>query len=364
MTLQSFLLFLRELVSLFRKRWDQSTQRLWYIFAFLRSRFSSLQPKKGDKIRRSVEPRPANPPTTTICASRLPPTILTPIVGGDTPVISSPTPISIQVRKATILDHEDPLYETQENPSTEHLGVDGYHLAGSGSISRAHDSADHHDEHEHTYPTLPQGREDLTSYSPVIPSRPISRPPSQFSHRQSQYAGYHPSSQYSHRPPSEHSYRSAPHLNGAEVAARGYLREPPSPRPSSPALSVRPPSIAGSVTSQVYRAPRPTTRVRRPSPIRDASRHRGRSSTPASARQSVHEVPPEVPALPQTESRTSVSTHHGPHSTTISFGPPPNPKGRLRPMIGIDRYEKHKEVVIDDDLKTHIFSPVTTQFVR
>jgi len=33
-------------------------------------------------------------------------------------------------------------------------------------------------------------------------------------------------------------------------------------------------------------------------------------------------------------------------------------------MIGIDRYEKHKLVVVEDEVNTHIFPPVTTEFVR
>ena len=338
LTLRSFLLLLRKLVSFFRKRWDQSTRGLWYIFAFLRSRYSSQQEKKGDKIRRNLEPRPPNPPTTVICASRLPPS-LTPIAGGDTPVITSPTPIPINIRKPTILDHEDPLYEAQENYSTDHLGVDNYYLEGSGTISRSHNPASHRNEREYTRIILSPGQEDSSSNSPVIPSLPASRPPSQ-------YAGYRPPSQYSYRPPSEHSYRSAPHLNGAESAARGYLHGPP--RPPSPTLSVRAPSVAGSVT---HRPSRPTTRVRIPS-LRNTSRRRGGSSTPASARQSIYEGPPEAPPLPQAESI-------GPH-----YGPAPNPKGRLRPMIGINRYENHRKVVIKDAIEQYTCPPVTTQFVR
>ena len=93
-----------------------------------------------------------------ICASRLPPQIAQ-IAGGDTPVFISPIPISTQVRRATILDPEDPLYEDQENYSADRLGVDGYHLEGSGAIWRSHN----HHEHEHTRTVLPQNREDFTS---------------------------------------------------------------------------------------------------------------------------------------------------------------------------------------------------------
>ena len=366
LTLRSFLLFLRKLEFFFRRRWDQSTRglwcifsfvrscfssrrsnnsdvirrsiksrparRLWYIFAFFRSRFLSPYPRKRGEICRSVKPRPENPPTTVICASRLPPPLTT-IFGGDTPV-ASPVPISIQVRGPTAIDPEDPLYETQENDNNEHLGVDGYDLERSEPISRSHG---HHDENEYT---VPQSREDFTSISPVTPSRPASRPPSQYSYRQLQYTGY--------RSPSQHSHR----------------RSSVSPRRSSSVHSVRPPSITGSVISQVYRASRPTTRARVPSLMSNASRRRGRSPTPTSARHSVHEIPPEVPPLPQSGSRTSVSTHSDPHSVAVSFGPVPNTQGRLRPMIGIDRYEKHKSVFVEDEVKTHIFPPITTQFVR
>ena len=55
----------------------------------------------------------------------------------------------------------------------------------------------------------------------------------------------------SYHPPSEHSYRSVPHLNIAESAAHGYLHGPP--RPPSPMLSVHAPSVVGSVTSQVVK---------------------------------------------------------------------------------------------------------------
>ena len=346
LTLRSFLLFLRKLVSFFRKRCDQSTRRLWYIFAFLRSRFSPSHPKKRDEIRRNLESRPENPPTTVICASRLPP-----IAGGDTPIITSPTPIPIQVTRPT-LGPGDPLYETEENCSNEHLGVDGYRLAASGSISRSNSNQD---ENEYTH-IVPQN-EDITD-SPVIPSLPISRPHSQYSHRQLHHAGYPLPSQYSQRPQSIHSYRSASHLNGAEAAARGYA--PPSTRPPSPVHSVRPSSIAGSVRSQAYRAPRPTGRAPVPSPMRNISRRRGRSSTPASTRHNAHEVPPP----PQSGSQTPVSNHPDPNSTTISFGPIPNPRGVLRPMIGIDRYEKHKLVVVEDEINKHVFPPVTAEFVR
>jgi len=356
-TLRSFLLFLGRLVSFFRKRWDQSTRRLWYIFAFLRSRLLPPRPEKRGEIRRSVESRPENPPTVTvICASRLPPPALSPIVGGDTPMITSPIPI--QIRKPTDPNFEGPLPETQENYTNEHLGVDGYHLEGTGTISRSHNSAGHRDENEYNNIIVPQSRDDLTSNSPVIHSLPVSRPPSQNSYRQPHHAGYPPPSQYPQRPASAYSHRSASYLNGAEATVRGYPHAPSSPRPS-PAHSLRPSSIAGSVTSQVYHASRPTTRVPLPSPMRNVSRRRGRSST----RQSMHEGPPEASPLPKSGSRTPVSTHPGPHSAAVSLGPVQNPLGRLRPMIGIDRYKKHKPAV-EDKVNLYEVPPVTTKFVR
>ena len=327
LTLRSFLLFLRKLESFFRRRWDQSTRGLWYIFLFMRSCFSSRHSKKGDVIRRSIKSRPANPPTTviSICASGLPP----PRDDSGTPVITSPGPISTQVRQPTTSSDGGSLsYTTPEDQSAEHRGVDSYFLGEGRQVSPSPDSVGH-DENEYTHVIVPQIREDFTSDSPVTPSRP----PSQYSYRQSHHTRYPPPSQ---RPSSVYSYRSTSHLNDAEAAARGYLRAPPSSRPSSPAHSVRPPSITGSVTSRVYRA----------------SAHRG-----------VHEVPPEVPPLPQSEPRISVSTHPDLHGMAVSSRPVLNLQGRLRPMIGIDRYEKHKRVVAEDEIHTHISPPVTTQFV-
>ena len=369
-----FLLFLRKLLSFFHKRWDQSIRRLWYIFAFVRSRILSQHPKKRDEARRRIEHRSEKPPTV-ICASRLPHP-LTPIPGGDTPIAS---PISIQVRHPTILSPADTVDESHENHNSGHLGIDGYFLEASGPISRSPDSASYRHEPESIHVILPPHREDYTSNSPVTPSRPLSensyhptsqhpgyRPPSQ-------YSGYRPSSQYSHPPPSQHSYRSPAYLDGAEAAARGYHKAPPSTRSTSPALSVHAPSVrapsvyapsfTGSVASHVYRASRPTARVRRPLPTRNPSQQGARSSTPASARQSVHNAPPE---LPQPEPRTSGSIHRDRLSMGVSFGPvsPVTPKDRLRPMIGIDRYEKHKEVVIEEVFNPYVSPPVTTQFVR
>lgn len=50
---------------------------------------------------------------------------------------------------------------------------------------------------------------------------------------------------------------------------------------------------------------------------------------------------------------------------TIGFDQlPPPPIGRLRPMIGIDRYEKHSMVTVENVVKTHVCPPVTTHFTR
>ena len=347
------LLFLRKLVSFFSKRWDQSARLLWHIFAFVRSRISLQNPKKRDEVPRDIEYRPTKPPTTAICASQFPPP-LSPIAGGDTP-IASPTPISIQVRHPTILNPADTVYETHDDHSSEHLGVDGYFLEGSRPILRSPDSVRHHHaEPESIHTTTPPHREDNTSNSPVIPSRPPSRP--------SQYS-YRSPSQYSHRPPSRLSYRSPSYLDGAEVAARGYLNAPPSLARSTPAPSAHAPSVAGSAPSQVHHASRPSSRVRMPWPIRDTSRHEVRPSTPTSTRQSVHNAPA---VLPRPESRASGSIHRDRPSTAVSSGSVSlaPPKERLRPMIGIDRYNKQKQVVVQKVINSHISSPVTTQFVR
>ena len=180
--LRGFLLFLRNLVSFFRKRWDRSTRRLWCILSFLYSRISSRRQKKRDEIRRTIV--------------------------GDAPIIVAPRPISIQARRPTTSSNEESLsYATPDDHNTRHRGVDGYFLEEGRQVSRSPDSAGHHDESESTHAVLPPNREDLTSDSPVIPSRPTAYPPSRY------------------------SYRSPTHLDGAEAAARGYLHAPPSPRP-------------------------------------------------------------------------------------------------------------------------------------
>ena len=359
-----FLLFLRKITSFFHKRWDQSARMLWYIFAFVRSRILSQRPKKRDQIRRNIEHRPDKPPTTVICASQFP-HALSPIAGGDTPIAS---PIPIQVRHPTIPSQPDAVHETHENRSNEHLDVDNYLLKESRPISRSPDSASHR-EPEHIHAVLSSPREDGVYNPPVIPSRPPSgyshRPTSQYqgSRPQSQYSGHRPPSQYSHPPPSHHSYRSPEYLSGAEAAARGYHNTRlPSTRSPSPAVTTRPPSITPSVASHVYRASRPTSRVQRPLPMRNASRQRARSSTPASTRQSMYGAPPD---LPRPESRTSGSIHRDLPSTSVSPGPasPVPPKDRLRPMMAIARYDKHRAVVVQDTVTPHTFLPVTIQFM-
>ena len=96
-----FLLFLGKLMSFFRKRWDRSTRRLWYIFAFVRSRILPQNPKRRNGIHRSVEYQPANSPTATICASLLPrPSTST---GGGGTTIASPIPISTPAHQPSVV---------------------------------------------------------------------------------------------------------------------------------------------------------------------------------------------------------------------------------------------------------------------
>ena len=375
LTTRSFLQFLRNLISLFRKRWDQSTRRLWYIFVLLCSRFSPWHPKKNES-RRRIEPHPAKPSstssTTVICASQFPTgPKLTPIPDGhSTPFIASPQPtVSVQIRRPTILDTEDDLYESHENQTAGKLDFDGFVLGQSGSISRSHDVEDHNDEPEPIRIFTPHYQEGFTSNHPVIPPRSDSIAPSESSYRStSQYTAqrpYRPGSQYSRRL-SEYSVRSLSNPNGAEAAARGFTSASPALRPPSPAPS-RAPSSADSV---VYRASRPVSRVRKPAPMKNAPRSRpklrARSSTPASARHSINEVPPDVPVLPQPDPRTTGSVYGEPHSKVVNLYPSSvqPPGGKLRPMIAIDRYEKQKDTIIVDDLREHICLPVTTQFVR
>lgn len=81
-----------------RERWDLSTRRLWYIFAFIGSRILPQRPKKGDETRRNIEHRPTKPSTTVICTSRFPPlapTITPTASGGDSPTTHVSRPASI-----------------------------------------------------------------------------------------------------------------------------------------------------------------------------------------------------------------------------------------------------------------------------
>ena len=155
-------------------------------------------------------------------------------------------------------------------------------------------------------------------------SRPISRSPNPASHQHEPEPIYivpsphredhaSNSSVILSRPPSP-SY-----LNNPEAAARGYLNAPPSSTCSTP---------------------RPTIQVRR--------------STTASVRQSAHNAPPE---LLQSESQTSISIRSDRHSVATSFGPVlPTPEAgdRLRPMMRIDRYEKHRRAVVGDGINPHV----------
>ena len=326
-------------MSFFRiERWDQLTRRLWYIFAFIRSRFFPKSPKKKDETRRDVEDPPAKPPTTVICASSLPPP-LTPIPGGDTP-IASPGPISFNIRRPTI-GPGDIVYKAHENLSHEHLDVDGYFLQESNPISRSPDSPIDHGSHP-----------------PVIPPRPISHHSGRSG---SQYSVHRSQSQYSTHPPSPDSNRS--HLSGVEVAAPEYLHAPPHPGRSSPTPSVRPGSIAGSVSSRLYRASRPKTPVPRPQPVGNAPKRRARSSTPVPHRQSVDSTRPGLPR-PVSPASGPLRTHYDRPSATFSPGPASQGPStdRLRTMVTIKRYER--KVVIEDVARKHVLPPVTTDFAR
>ena len=361
-----FLLFLRKLISFFRKRWDQSSRVLWYIFTFVRSHVLSKPPKKGDKIRRNIEYRPTKPPTTVICTSRLPPT-LTPIAGGDAPIVS-PTPISIRVRQPEVLNPEHTVYETHENNGDERLRVDDYFLEESRQISRSPDSPSQRDEPELTLGPYLEG------YAPNPPensSPSTSRPVSQSSCRPaSQYSVYRPPSQYSHRPPSQYSCRSSPSPNDTEATVHEHSNGSRSPSRLSPPPS-RPQSVVASVGSRVHHASGTTFQMRGASPTRDVPRCRTRSFPIASTHLSVYNTPLEFPPLSPSPT-PYVASHErrawGPTrpSTIVGSGSelPASPKGRLRPMIGIDRYEKHKAVAVEEVINPHVLPPVTTQFPR
>ena len=272
-TVRSFLSFLRKLVSFFRRRWDQSTRRLWYIFALLCSRAPPCS-KKNEVHRRSTKSRSAKPsPTSANCASRLPPSFI-----ADIPAVVPSTTIQL----ATL--------GSGANQSTRHLDVGDNLLQEIESLDSV---AGRREAPEPIHAVQPPNGEDPASSSPVIPSRSHPIPLTPYpGPRESGYTGHHSESQSSLRPPSEHSYRSPTNQSGAEAATRGYF-----PAPPSPALSAGPALVAPNVDSG-------------PSPI------------------------------------------------------PPLPYGRLRPMVIIDRYEKHKDTIIVDDLQEHICLPVTTQFVR
>ena len=89
-----------------------------------------------------------------------------------------------------------------------------------------------------------------------------------------------------------------------------------------------------------------------------------RPPTLLSTRQSVYQLPADLPPSPQSQSRISVSIHPDTQSTVFSLGPAQNPEGILRPVIGIDRYAKHTAVVVEKQVYTYILRPVTTEFVR
>jgi hypothetical protein len=233
LTLDAFLLFLRNIVSLFRKRWVQPSRVFWRIFAFLRLRLYSSDPKKAGQNRRNVGSRPAAPSLTTavVCASQLPPA-LSLVTGGDTPAITSPTPMSTEVPQPTILKPDDTCYESCENNSGGCPDPRSSFRGGRNPISRSPVLTGHHDEHDSICPILPTHRGDFSSTPPISTSRPDSTTPSRDSHRpEPQYTGHHathhPISQYSH-PPSTHSFH--PPQSGTEAVGGMFLST--SPRPS------------------------------------------------------------------------------------------------------------------------------------
>ena len=364
LTLRSFLLLLRDLVLILPSRWNQMTRRLLYILGILRSRFLSRNPERRDEVLASAQCGPAKSNLTTlIYASQLPPP-LTAITGDNTSLVTSLTPaaISIAVRGLPV---DDALHEPHENHDDDHSDANSYMLAGTNPISRSPDIARHHDEPDPINGDLSQNREESTSDSPatISPSNP--RPHSPHSHCPAplpieRHLGYRPESQYSLRPPPESSGRLPPHLSDAEAAARGYFPAPSFPVLPSSAQSTRPTSVASSASSRVTR---PVTPVRTAS-ITDTPRRGNRSSTPASAHQRVHETPLDSPELREVVPQITGSTHGGHRSATAGLRPStPLQEGRLRPMIAINRYKKHREVRVKFSDENHVLPPVTTEFV-
>ena len=337
--LRPFLLFLRELVSFLRTRWGRTTRRLWYIFVLLRLRFSSKCPTKADNIRRGIERRPTKPnPTAVICASRLP--HRPPSLESD-----NETP-SIGIHRPTVDDIDD-RHGYHMNSRADHL-LDANNLLPGRSqpISGPSNAVTYHEEPDTIDAPLVPNREDSTR--PNSPGSGSSSP-------------YHGEPQYPRRLTPGYSHRSPPDLDGAELAACGYL---PS-WPSASAQIFRPRSVAGSDSPHVYHASRPTTPVQRPYPMTNSPRRRNRSVTPASARRSAYEAPPDVPRPNRRKSQVAVPVSQDYSNTGISSYPmSAPPEGRLRPMIGIDRYEKHKKIKIEETINQQEFPPVTTQFIR
>ena len=309
LTLRPFLLLLRDLVLLCRKRWGQITHRLWYIFGFLRSRFLSRCSERKDEIRPSAERRSAkSSPTTVICASRLPPP-LTLVTGGDTPLANESPTIPVAVQGPTI---DDTRQECHENDSADRSDVDNYMLSEIKPVSRSSDSVRHHDEPDPIEDVLSQNREDSTQNCPATISPSNSRPPSRSHRPASLHAehrlGYRTGSQHSHRPPSESAYYSPPYLSDREAAASGSVFVPPHLGPPSSTQSTRPASIV----------------------------HQTTGSIPASI---VHQTTGSIDS-----DRTAP------------------PEGRLRPMIQIERYEKHRVGKLRRTIRKLVLPPVTTEF--
>jgi len=243
--IQSFLLFLRDLISSSRKQWAQLTRRLWYILALLRSRFPPRRQKQRDDLRRTTgSPPTKSSPPTVICPSQLPQHIPTPIVSNDSPTIASPTPISIEIRRATILDTEDTIDGYRENESTVYLGVETYFPERGKSLSSFHE------ETSLIHALVSPNQEGSIFYTPPISSRSTSRASSTQSYHLAPQDGRYrrgnrPLPQHPNDPSSERSVCSSPSLSSVEGATCGHLFAPPSTTAPSPAPSVRQQSEAG-----------------------------------------------------------------------------------------------------------------------
>ena len=78
----------------------------------------------------------------------------------------------------------------------------------------------------------------------------------------------------------------------------------------------------------------------------------------------MYEARPDSPELRQLADQTTAPAHHDRNSGIASFGPSTtSSEGRLRPMIAIDRHERHRKVKIEHSGEHHVLPPVTTEFI-